>query len=53
VEIHQIIFPLLSGQQEKRKLAGGLTKSATELPEVMMPDVIANPRLTHTSQLLS
>jgi hypothetical protein len=53
VEIHQIIFPLLSGQQKTRKLSGDLTKSATELPEVIMPDAIKNPRLTHTFQLLS
>jgi hypothetical protein len=51
--MHQIIFPMLSGQQEIRKLPGGLTKSATELPEFMMPDVTENPRLTHTSHFLS
>jgi hypothetical protein len=53
MEIHQIIFPLLSGQQKRRKIPGDLTKSATELPEVMMPHVNEYPRHTHTSQLLS
>jgi hypothetical protein len=48
-----MVFPLLSGQQKTRKLTRDLTKSATELPEVMMPDVVENPRLTHVSQLLS
>jgi hypothetical protein len=51
VEIYQIIFSLLSGQQETRKLPGDLIKSATELPDFMMPDDIENLRLTHTSQL--
>jgi hypothetical protein len=46
-------FSLLSGQKETRKLPGDLTKSATELTLVTMPDVTEYPPLTHTSQLLS
>jgi hypothetical protein len=49
---HFFFFGVL-GNKETGTLLQNPIKSATELPEVMIPDVIENPLLALTPQLLS